>query len=72
MSKVRIVKRYLQSHSFQASQIHGMFDNCQCFPPVSAAVVMPRLPGDGVVIQNVLGVVEAGVALHKTLRRDLK
>ena len=49
-----------------------MFDNCQCCPPVSAAVVMPRLPGDGVVIQNVLGVVEAGVTLHKTLRRDLK
>ena len=71
MSKVKIVKRYLQSHSFQA-RIYGMFDKCQCFTPVAAAVVMPRLPGDGVVIQNVLGVVEAGVALHKTLRRDLK
>ena len=40
--------------------------------PVATAIVMPRLPGDGVIIQNILGVVKTGVTVHKTFGSDLK
>ena len=40
--------------------------------PVATAIVMPGLPGDGIVIQNILGVVKTGVTIHKTFGSDLK
>ena len=40
--------------------------------PVATAIVMPGLPGDGVVIQNILGVVKTRVTVHKTFGSDLK
>ena len=41
--------------------------------PVATAIVMPGLPGNRIVIQNILGVVKSRVTIHsKTFGSDLK
>ena len=40
--------------------------------PVTSTIVMPWLPGDSIVIQNILGVVKTRVTIHKTFWSNLK
>ena len=43
-----------------------------CNVPVSTSIVMPRFPGNGIVIQNVLGVVKTWVTVDKAFWSYLK